>query len=404
MARSICLAAILAGASCLLGFGQDAPRTPAAEVAAMKKDYADAFDAFRTAVGKIKDEDKRDEFYRANYPKPAARYAQFLALAEKHPTDPAAFEALVWVLSVDPGPTKDQEEADARDKQLRAAEALLLRDHLNRDELPQIFAMADEPFLKTVWEKSAKPPSRGEAGLVMAERRAREVRDVSRWRAENPGWEKQKAAVERGDARFAAWARWVNPDLPRLEREAEELFERLAKDYADVPVQRHTGKTIGAAAKAHLYEMRHLGIGKPLPELKSVDLAGRAVSIADLKGRVVVIDVWATWCGACHQMLPGQRALVKRLEGKPFTLVSVSADEKAEQVTEFLKATPMPWVHWFDGPDGRIQQVLNVTSYPTVYVIDAKGVIRHKDIRGKRLDAAVEALVAEIETGPASKR
>jgi hypothetical protein len=73
-------------------------------------------------------------------------------------------------------------------------------------------------------------------------------------------------------------------------------------------------------------------------------------------------------------MIPHQRELVKRLNGKPFTLVSISVDDKRETLAEFLKKEPMPWTHWFNGPDGNIITDLNVWSYPTIYVLDAKGV------------------------------
>jgi cytochrome oxidase Cu insertion factor (SCO1/SenC/PrrC family) len=96
-------------------------------------------------------------------------------------------------------------------------------------------------------------------------------------------------------------------------------------------------------------------------------------------------------------MIPHERSLVKRLEGKPFTLVSISVDEKRETLAEFLKKEPMPWTHWFNGPSGKIIADLNVRSYPTIYVLDANGVIRYKDVRGKVLDRAVDALLKEIE-------
>jgi len=57
----------------------------------------------------------------------------------------------------------------------------------------------------------------------------------------------------------------------------------------------------------------------------------------------------------------------------------------------------MPWTHWYEGPGGKIIADLNVRSYPTIYVLGAKGVIRHKDLRGKFLDQAVDALLKEIE-------
>jgi hypothetical protein len=102
-------------------------------------------------------------------------------------------------------------------------------------------------------------------------------------------------------------------------------------------------------------------------------------------------------------MIPHERSLVKRLDGKPFTLVSINVDEKRETLAEFLKKEPMPWTHWYNGPDGKVLADLNVCSYPTIYVLDAKGVIRYQDVRGKFLDQAVDALLKEIEEKPPRK-
>jgi thiol-disulfide isomerase/thioredoxin len=182
------------------------------------------------------------------------------------------------------------------------------------------------------------------------------------------------------------------------------LLEQVARDFADVPIaDRRNARTLGELAKGHLHEIRHLAVGKPAPDLTSSDLDGKPVRLADLKGRVVVLDVWATWCGPCREMIPHQRRLVERLKKKPFTLVSISVDEKRETVVEFLKKEPMPWVHWFNGPVGRIVADLNVGFYPTIYVLDENGVIRYKDVRGKLLDEAVDALLREVERKPSSR-
>ena len=191
---------------------------------------------------------------------------------------------------------------------------------------------------------------------------------------------------------------YTTTDIAKLTKEIEDLLEQVVRDFADVPIEdRRNGKTLSVLAKGHLHEIRHLAIGMPAPDLKSVDLDGKPVQLADLKGKVVVLDVWAVWCGPCKAMIPHQREMVKRLDGKPFTLVGISVDEKRETLAEFLKKEPMPWAHWYNGPHGKIIADLNVWSYPTIYVLDAKGVIRYKDVRGKFLDQAVDNLLKEID-------
>jgi hypothetical protein len=178
---------------------------------------------------------------------------------------------------------------------------------------------------------------RGLACYALAEEGLGRVRRVNRWRNENPDWQQRKWLKQ------TAFAFLITTDIEQVTKESEKLLEQVERDFADVPIAgRRNGRTLGELAKGHLHEIRDLAVGKPAPALKSIALDGKPVRLADLKGRVVVLDVWATWCGPCREMIPHQRELVKRLEEKPFTLVSISVDEKRETVAEFLKKEPMP--------------------------------------------------------------
>jgi len=131
----------------------------------------------------------------------------------------------------------------------------------------------------------------------------------------------------------------------------------------------------------------------------SKDIDGKTVKLSELKGKVVVLDIWATWCPPCRAMIPHERELVKRLKDKPFALISISGDEKKETLKNFLAENPMPWTHWWNGQTGGILEAWDVQSFPTIYVLDAKGVIRYKDVRGEKMDEAVDALLKETQTG-----
>ncbi len=140
-----------------------------------------------------------------------------------------------------------------------------------------------------------------------------------------------------------------------------------------------------------------LSVGSMMPDLVSKDLEGKTVKLSDLKGKVVVIDVWATWCPPCRAMIPHSRELVGKLKNKPFVLVSVSIDAEKKTLTDFMKKNEMPWTHWFDGRGGNVTKTLKVRAIPTIYVMDQKGVIRYKNVREKAMDQAVETLLKELE-------
>ena len=101
-------------------------------------------------------------------------------------------------------------------------------------------------------------------------------------------------------------------------------------------------------------------------------------------------------------MLPHERSLVEKMKDRPFVLVGVNSDSaekfKAQSVSE--KVT---WPCFFDGGDtsGPIATAWNVRGWPTIYVLDAKGVIRFKNVRGDAMEKAVEELLAESEKAPA---
>jgi WD40 repeat protein/thiol-disulfide isomerase/thioredoxin len=376
----------------LAGIEQKPDTPPADQLKTLMKEYQDLVDAHERAFREVKGEARRIEYWK-NYPRPERLYSRLMALAEKYPKDAAAVDALIWVAMHQPpysdsGP-KDQETRRKALESRRQALDWLLRDHLASDKLPLVFPGADDKFLRAVLEKSPHRHIRGLACYTLAEQRIRLSRRVTHFRNENPVWRQRIFELTMPE---------LSTDIGQLTKETENLLEQVVRDFADVPIEdRRNGKTLGELANGHLREIRHLAIGMPAPELKSVDLDGKPVQLADLKGKVVVLDVWAVWCGPCRAMISHQRELLKRLDGKPFALVSISVDEKRETLAEFLKKEPMPWTHWYEGPGGKIIADLNVVSYPTIYVLDARGVIRHKDLRGKFLDQAVDALLNEIE-------
>ncbi len=96
-------------------------------------------------------------------------------------------------------------------------------------------------------------------------------------------------------------------------------------------------------------------------------------------------------------MYPHERSLVKRLEGKSFALLGVNSDTK-DRLKQVIKKEKLTWRHWWDGGDtsGPIASKWNVTGWPTIYVLDHKGVIRYKEVREKTMDAAVDKLLDEL--------
>jgi hypothetical protein len=104
-------------------------------------------------------------------------------------------------------------------------------------------------------------------------------------------------------------------------------------------------------------------------------------------------------------MYPHERSLVKRLEGKPFALIGINSDANRDNLKEVMEQEQITWRSFWDGgsTNGPIATRWNVSGWPTIYVLDHKGVIRYRDVREHAMDEAVDALLKEAEKGDSSR-
>ena len=102
-------------------------------------------------------------------------------------------------------------------------------------------------------------------------------------------------------------------------------------------------------------------------------------------------------------MYPHERSLVTKFENRPFAIIGVNSDQDREKLKARLKEENITWRSFYAGnTSGEIPQRWNVTGWPTLYIIDAKGVIRAKNLRGKPMEAKIDELVAEAEAAAAA--
>ena len=97
-------------------------------------------------------------------------------------------------------------------------------------------------------------------------------------------------------------------------------------------------------------------------------------------------------------MYPHERSLVKRLADKPFALLGINSDDNREELKKAMEKEQITWRSWWNGGSttGPIATKWNVRSWPTIYVLDARGVIRYKNVRGAQMDSAVDQLLKEL--------
>ena len=171
------------------------------------------------------------------------------------------------------------------------------------------------------------------------------------------------------------------------------FFRKFKKLLALMTLVALAGAAPGVAADA--IEVGKAKVGKPFVlKFKATD--GREVDLSKMKGKVVLVDFWATWCGPCMKELPNVKAAYDRLHDKGFEIVGISFDNKKEALNHVLKKEKMEWPQYFDGRgwENRIGEKLGIESIPTMWLIDRKGNLREMNAR-KDLVAQVEKLLAE---------
>jgi thiol-disulfide isomerase/thioredoxin len=145
-------------------------------------------------------------------------------------------------------------------------------------------------------------------------------------------------------------------------------------------------------------------IGKRALDISGEDGDGRPFSLSDYRGKVVLLDFWATWWPPCRGMYPHERSLVQRLANKPFALLGVNGDgEGRSQAIAKTQEANINWRYWIDTPENPIVSRWEVRGYPTVFLIDQKGIVRYRHEgapSGEELDAQIDRLLAESSQSP----
>lgn len=216
-------------------------------------------------------------------------------------------------------------------------------------------------------------------------------------------------------------ARYVQPSLlelglayDRLRKhdKADEIYNKLiehpkfgSKSYAkqakkilELEISERKGKLTSPPGTSSRPE--NVLIGKPAPDFKVKDLKGKELSLEKYKGKVILLDFWATWCGPCIAELPNVKRVYEKHKDQKFEIIGISLDSSKTKLDAFIKKEGLNWIHYWDH-NQTISQQYKVSGIPSMFLIDGKGVVRKAKLRGKALEIEVAKLVKENLTKPA---
>jgi thiol-disulfide isomerase/thioredoxin len=122
--------------------------------------------------------------------------------------------------------------------------------------------------------------------------------------------------------------------------------------------------------------------GASAPDFTAADLSGKTVTLSQLRGKVVLVNFWATWCPPCREEIPSMVKLNQAMAGKPFQMLALSIDEGGKEAIDgFFKSSGQTLPAYLDG-EQKVARLYGTTGVPETFVIDKKGAILKKVVGG----------------------
>jgi thiol-disulfide isomerase/thioredoxin len=149
----------------------------------------------------------------------------------------------------------------------------------------------------------------------------------------------------------------------------------------------------GAFAQQPAYKVKRLKVGKPFPDFKDTEyFTDKPIALSDFRGKVVLVDFWATWCGPCLRELPNVQKAYEKYHDKGLEIISISLDRDLNRFERFVKQRDLSWHHICDGKfwDARLAREYGIRGIPAMFLVGRDGTLVGANLRGPALHQAIE--------------
>ncbi len=174
--------------------------------------------------------------------------------------------------------------------------------------------------------------------------------------------------------------------------EARKFIEQAKADLSSHP----QGAQIAQFFDGLVGQLAMPGVGDTM-DISFTSLKGEEVDLSKMKGKVVLVDFWATWCGPCVAELPHVKDAYSKFHDKGFEIIGISLDQEKAALEGFIEQRDMPWPQYFDGKgwENELSNQFGIRSIPATFLVGKDGKIVATNLRGNQLEQQLSELLGE---------
>ncbi len=185
----------------------------------------------------------------------------------------------------------------------------------------------------------------------------------------------------------------INPEKLTAKNEFIEIKGKL---YKNIGVNTNSNTLILEKLTLPKSELNSTQVGFKSFSFEGNDFMTESqISSEQLKGKYVLLDFWAVWCGPCRQEIPNLKDLYKKTDREKFEIIGIVGDSPSKALKEMIEKDSISWTQILSTDSNKIKETFGIHGYPTTFLVNPEGIIVAKNLRGKELEEKVLGLINE---------